>query len=253
MLVLGDSIVFGLGVTAEDAFPRALERILAKRLGRPVEVINGGVPGYGTLQEIKLFEESVEKLRPQVVLLTLAVFNDVTDNIKFSVPEKRWTNTPQPIYLPIRWLRQNSQIYLMTRRYRSGVSAEKMMDIHALTPSNATVRGLEITERSLGSFAEIAKKHGIKFGIVMAPAQKQVSPQLWNETLREHGLDGDLYSYDMPNRRFADYARREGLPLLDLLPVLRAGHDGIYENEHWNPQGHTLVAEAIAGFLWPQG
>jgi lysophospholipase L1-like esterase len=247
--VLGDSIVFGLGVTAEDAFPRALERELRARLGRPVEVINGGVPGYGTLQELKLFEGTVGALKPDVVLITLAVFNDVADNVKFVVPEKRWQNTPKGIYRPLRWLRQRSQIYLMTRRYRSGVSAEKMMDIHAVAPSAATARGLEITEQSLRSLADAARKHGVEFGIVLAPAQKQVSQQLWDETLRGHGLDPALYAYDMPSRRFSEYAEREQLPLLDLLPVLRAGNDGIYENEHWNPQGHSLVARAIADFL----
>jgi hypothetical protein len=87
----------------------------------------------------------------------------------------------------------------------------------------------------------------------MAPTQKQVSPQLWDETVRGHGLNSGLYASDLPNRRFAEYARSEGLPLIDLLPVLRAGHEGIYENEHWNSAGHVVVAEAIAAALFPQG
>jgi hypothetical protein len=247
--VLGDSVVFGLGVTAEQAFPRALERVLTRDLGRPVEVINGGVPGYGTLQELRFLEETIESLRPSVVLVTVSVFNDIADNVKFARTEKRWQDTPTAIYNPLLWLRQNSQLYLMTRRYRSGVSAEKMMDIHAVKPLPATRRGIEITEQSLASLAETARKHGATFGVILAPAQKQSSPYLWDETLRGHGLDGTAYAYDMPNRRFGEFAERERLPLLDLLPALRGVHDEVYENEHWTPAGHELVAEVIADFL----
>lgn len=246
--VLGDSVVFGLGVSAEAAFPRALERVLSKDLGRPVEVVNGGVPGYGTMQELALFEETVGRLKPDVVLATVSVFNDVTDNLKFAVPEKRWQNTPKAIYRPIRWLRENSQLYLLTRRYRSGVSAEKMMDIHAVNPTATTRRGLELTEASLSGFARAAAAQGAAFAVVVAPAQKQASDALWTETLRSHGLDPDAYAYDLPNRRLAEYADRRGIPLLDLLGAMRSAKD-VYENEHWSPEGHQMVAEAIAVFL----
>ncbi len=214
-----------------------------------MEVINGGVPGYGTLQELRFLEETIESLRPGVVLVTVSVFNDVADNAKFARTEKRWQDTPKAIYDPLLWLRQHSQLYLMTRRYRSGVSAEKMMDIHAVNPLPATRRGLEITEQSVASLADAARKHGATFGVVLAPAQKQSSPYLWDETLRGHGLDGTAYAYDMPNRRFDEFAHREQLPLLDLLPTLRSVHDEVYENEHWTPEGHELVAKVIADFL----
>lgn len=249
LYVLGDSIVFGLGVTPEEAFPRALERTLGSQLGRPVEVINGGIPGYGTLQELKLFEETVELLKPDIVLLTVSVFNDVNDNLKFANPQKRWQNTPSAIFQPLRWLREHSQLYLMTRRYRSGVSAETMMDIHAVEPSAKTARGLALTEESLTEFAVASEKHGAAFGVIVAPAQKQASARLWNETLRGHGLDADAYAYDQPNRRLEDFARRHGLLLLDLLPALRRESEGIYENEHWKPEGHERVAAVIAEFL----
>jgi hypothetical protein len=217
-----------------------------------VEVINGGVPGYGTLQEQKFLEETIATLKPNIVLMTISVFNDVTDNLKFARPEKRWQNTPKSIYYPLRWLRQHSQLYLMTRRYRSGVSAEKMMDIHAVDPSPTTRRGLEITEQSLVSFAATARQHAAAFAVIVAPAQKQASAVLWDETLRGHGLDAGHYAYDLPNRRFDEFAEQQKLPLLDLLPLLRQDHDEIYDNEHWKPEGHELVAAAIADFLRQQ-
>jgi acyl-CoA thioesterase-1 len=47
IVVLGDSLVAGLGLKASDAFPAQLERALKTR-GHPVEVINAGVSGDTT-------------------------------------------------------------------------------------------------------------------------------------------------------------------------------------------------------------
>jgi hypothetical protein len=68
--VLGDSFAFGWGVEEEQAFPRVLERYLA-HLFAPleVEVINLGVPGYSTFQEVALFEERILALQPDIALV----------------------------------------------------------------------------------------------------------------------------------------------------------------------------------------
>jgi lysophospholipase L1-like esterase len=253
ILVVGDSVVFGLGVRAEDAFPRALERVLQKQLQQPLEVINAGVPGYGTLQELKLFEETAGMLEPDAVLVTVSVFNDVEDNVKFARPQKRWQNAPNLIYQPLRWLRQRSQLYMMMRQYRNAVSAETMMDIHAVHPLPATARGLQLTEESLLDFAAAARRRGVAFGILLAPAQKQASPPIWSSTLRTHGLDEKAYSHEQPNQRFEDFARKHQLPVLDLLSLFRQDEGRLFENEHWTAAGHTRVAEAVADFLRANG
>src|SRR4030095_7046576 len=54
ILVLGDSLVFGHGVGDADSFPARLETVLREQTQR-VEVLNGGVPGYGTDQSYQLF------------------------------------------------------------------------------------------------------------------------------------------------------------------------------------------------------
>jgi lysophospholipase L1-like esterase len=76
ILVLGDSITMGWGVAEEDTYCRQLERSLKKRLGRRVRVINSGVGGYNTVQELEFFRRHAKDLKPDVVLL-LYVRNDV--------------------------------------------------------------------------------------------------------------------------------------------------------------------------------
>ncbi len=83
ILVLGDSITFGKGVEAEEAFPRVLERFLKKHFDDSYcwEVINAGVSGYGTRQEFAYLKESGLKLMPDVVILGFFPGNDLADNM----------------------------------------------------------------------------------------------------------------------------------------------------------------------------
>src|SRR6185312_10081621 len=48
--------------------------------GKAIEVINFGVSGYGTAQELLTLREKVWKYSPDVVMLTITTNNDVTDN-----------------------------------------------------------------------------------------------------------------------------------------------------------------------------
>ncbi|HYD50359.1 MAG TPA: SGNH/GDSL hydrolase family protein, partial [Terriglobales bacterium] len=250
ILTLGDSMVFGQGVLIEETYPRYLEGLLRQRLGVPVEVINGGIPGYGTTQEVKLFEQMVDVVKPDMVLLSIAVFNDVTDNLKFSEQLHRWQGK-RSLARQIRWFfRHNSQVYIMLRRYRAGVSGRQMMQIHAHQPSPRTQDGLRLIEESLQRLAAKAAERGIAVGVIINPAHKQASPRVWEETLAKYQLDATEFGYDQPNRRLIDFAEDQGIPMLDLLPVFRSRpKENFYFTEHWQAPGHRLVAEEVASFV----
>jgi lysophospholipase L1-like esterase len=80
ILVLGDSFVFGHGVGDVETWPAQLQTLFA-RAGREIEVLNGGVPGYGTDQSYQLFALRLRRLAPDLVLFCLYL-NDVDDNIR---------------------------------------------------------------------------------------------------------------------------------------------------------------------------
>jgi lysophospholipase L1-like esterase len=70
ILCLGDSITFGLGVGHGRSWPRQLERILREReelAGRPVNVVNGAVPGWSSVQGMQLLRR-LEWLHPTVIV-----------------------------------------------------------------------------------------------------------------------------------------------------------------------------------------
>jgi hypothetical protein len=81
--VVGDSYAEAFQVAQSAAFWSVMERGLQacpSLKGRQVEVINFGVSGYGTAQELITLRERVWAYSPDVVLLAVTTNNDVFDN-----------------------------------------------------------------------------------------------------------------------------------------------------------------------------
>jgi hypothetical protein len=77
ILVIGDSIAFGTGVDAKWRF----SDFLARAFGDDVEVLNAGVCGWGSDQELLYYETKGRALRPDIVILTFTMANDVLNNM----------------------------------------------------------------------------------------------------------------------------------------------------------------------------
>jgi hypothetical protein len=80
--VLGDSYTEALQVPTEERFTEVAETELVRQLHRDVEVLNFGMEGYGTAQELMTFRHHVQQYRPDVVVLQFFAANDVRNNSK---------------------------------------------------------------------------------------------------------------------------------------------------------------------------
>lgn len=81
--VLGDSYMQGLNVPLEHTFPSFLERRVSgcfAAAGRAVEVINFGVSGYGTAQELLAYRHQAAGYAPDLVLIAVYTNNDIANN-----------------------------------------------------------------------------------------------------------------------------------------------------------------------------
>ncbi len=76
---VGDSYTFGWGVEADQTWVKALERGLgADRAGRPVEVVNLGMPAGEPDAYARTCEATLAKLRPDLLLVAITQGDDLT-------------------------------------------------------------------------------------------------------------------------------------------------------------------------------
>jgi hypothetical protein len=92
VLIIGDSIAYGTGVDAEWRF----SDFLSRALGDGFEVVNAGVCGWGTDQELLFYETRGRALEPDIVILSFTMANDVLNNsldhlFLGSAPKPRFT------------------------------------------------------------------------------------------------------------------------------------------------------------------
>ncbi len=83
--VLGNSWTEALQVPLEKTFPAALETALSHKdcfNGKQIEVLNFGVAGYSTAQQLLTLQQTVWKYTPDVVLLAFYPARDIANNIR---------------------------------------------------------------------------------------------------------------------------------------------------------------------------
>jgi len=97
ILVLGDSFTEGLRVPMDAAFHSILEENL-NAAGKRVEVINAGVAGWGTDQELLFYQEVGRDYQPDMVLLAFFPGNDIMNNA-ITLESKNFGGVRKPYFL----------------------------------------------------------------------------------------------------------------------------------------------------------
>ena len=244
ILCLGDSVVFGFGVTREKAFPAVLENLLNTDEDTQFEVINAGAPGYNTVQEMRFLEVEGCRYRPDLVLLFL-VIND-PESIRVLDSEGHLLPVPEDI-----WLR-------LFRKYGS------------LSPPDSVFYSVNALRRALMPLT--ARHHRIVGEVVEYYTEEIFRNPGWDECkealvrLRrwqdDHEIpvvpiilpmltDFDHHPYLVTYERLANASTQAGLVPIDSWPALRSydadslrlhpldGHPGVL--------GHRVIAEFLVG------
>jgi len=285
--ILGDSFTEARQVALEDAYPSVLEGALDRCRDEEVEVLAFGVSGYGPAQERLLFEHRVAAYRPDVVLLAFFTGNDVAD----AHPALRSNNDPSPYYSledgelvldasfrdseeyrerastsPWLWLRRSSHLVrLVVTAIRHsgrerGRGGELGIDPAVYSePRDATWRDAWArTEAIVEALDRDVRAQGARFFVVSLTNAVQVDPDpAMRERYREEIGAADLM---YPDRRIEALGARAGIPVLLLVPLMRAHAEreqvqlhGFANTAmgtgHWNERGHRVAAEEIARWL----
>jgi len=226
ILFLGDSVPFGWGVAQDQIFTARLQRLLAAKSEHLIRVINTGVGGYDTVQEVTYFKSVGLALKPDMVAL-LYVSNDVEINTGPFDPwsSRSFRNKTLPEILNL--LLGKSWLYRLVAhvsRYHSGEATE--------FNSFQMVRGSEGWTASMKSLRDLAETcKNAEIPLVMFYFRWKATP--YNNALLE-----DLRAAVAP------------IPVQDMGEWF-AGRDlQRYLNSkvdiHPNSAGHKVIAENLA-------
>ena len=278
IVLLGDSFMEALQVPFEESFPNLLASSLEASGGRPVEVVNAGVSGWGTDDQLTWLHTTGLALEPDLVLVAMTLHNDVSDNLALewhTFEAGRLRERPRPLlsepqYLELRakgFLASHFHVYqALARAWRSrGVrDAAQTLDEHvagllAFAPPPQIELGWELTEALLDEMERTAEQGGARLAVFLIPLWIQVEPQYLEGFLRRHALPRAALSVGAPQERMARWGESRGVPVFDLLPAFAAANAAegsrlyLERDGHWSAQGHRLAAEQVAAQLALRG
>ncbi len=267
--VLGDSFIFGSGVR-QDAI---LTRRLATRLGPGFEIVNLGVPGYGTDQELLTLRRWGRKLSPDLVLLGF-FWNDVMENTSekiYGLPKPRFTledgrlvpHPPAGFSAPSAFARLDATLASRSHLWsllRNGLSsagraageAEERpvsIDLSLRNPPPSREADFALSFALLGAVRDEAASLGAAFGVFSVPPRFLVDPGVASRLLRVYGLPKDALEED-GFRRVREACAAGGIPFVDLLPGFRreaAAGSRLFlpTGIHWSAAGDDAAAKLL--------
>jgi lysophospholipase L1-like esterase len=269
ILGVGDSVTFGYGVPLQDTYLKVLESRLGARAGGGAryEVVNAGVEECGLDAYLDAVRTLAPVLEPDLVLVGI-VLNDIE---RYGV-EAAAAPRPRPPGLARRVhgaLLRRSQLYFASERAaRSLAYRFHVLDIAALYGSPlraltsddpALERAWESSLRVLADLVKLARARGLRLVLLVFPVEVQLDGAAIERYRRDYGVNVSARALDgEPQRRLAAFAAAHDVPVIDLLPALRAaGGTDLYlragpirfDPVHPSPRGHRVVAEAIVDAL----
>jgi lysophospholipase L1-like esterase len=256
ILILGDSHVWGFGVEEEETFGRVLERKLPD-----AEVVNLGVSGYSTDQELLLYEKDGVHYSADVIMLVVS-HNDLRGNTRtiesavygkprFLLEGDELVLDNHPVPAPSRLRRAvfdlSGKSYLLTRVLRVLDDFRRTADVTARAASTPTAA-------TLSSETE-GRKGNRRPPFPWAPTEKVMARlirELQRTVARKQPAAQLLVVFaDFRNtlgREATEYLGQFGIPSVALDAYVDPRDPALHlaDGLHWTPAGHVRVADVLA-------
>jgi hypothetical protein len=277
-LFLGDSYTEGSGGSWACNYPQVVERALARRLERPIEVMNAGVAGYGPRDAANLLDYLVARgYAFDAVVYNLFLENDFSDNLPGT--ERRVVaginfRFPASIFLrlfhPLNTHTFRYLLFAVTTRGATQAQGEMTArgegichlwpdDLESVSPElralverrlehNYAAQGGRLAtgevRHAIERMRAVARERDVPFAVVVFPDRI-----LADDKLRALlPLDEGNYELDRLQRWIAGELTRDST--LDLTTLLRA-NSGMYQahDTHLSDMGNVIAGEYVAQHL----
>jgi lysophospholipase L1-like esterase len=237
-VALGDSFTFGTDADDGERFTDLLPALAG------LEVVNLGVAGYGTDQELRVLEIEGLRYDPDIVILTVCVFNDLSD-----IRHERLYSWPKPYYTleqgELRLsrpkltlgMRARTSSYLVEYLFQRLLNNNLTPTAAIRTPVDADVLFDALVRR----IASISTSHGARLIGVLAYPPPRFGPR-----------------FATIGQQMAASLETAGVPTLDTRQLF--DEHGLVEDKaywpsgvHWTAEGHRIVAAGVARLLADAG
>jgi lysophospholipase L1-like esterase len=249
ILGLGDSVMWGAGVQDSETYLRLLERELNQSFSATThlrfEIVNTGVIGYSTHQELLTLQRDGIRLSPDVVVVGFELNDSYPTEDPFynvgtfhqpskdNVRRRAYSPTPPVRLYFYRFLRSQA------RSLRSELSSNKQATpVHKQEewlPGSFEDRNWPVMQCHFRTMKRLSDEQGFHLLILLFPTADQL------DSSAEHPV---------PQARVAKFLASEAIDHLDLLDVFpNKGREVFWDYMHLTPTGHRLVARAILHYL----
>ena len=241
VFALGDSMTYGQGVADDQTIPAVAQ---SNDSGRTFTVVNGGVRGYATNQELGMLRELGPTIDPDVIIL-FWYWNDLNDapiadvNATFerSGPVVFETKAKIEGWLWVKWqvralLRRSALIMWLHDVYR-GLSQPKV-------DTAGMDAGVKRFQSHLGEFRALAAQQNASLLVAIVPDPTS--------------LRGEHMS-DVYRAKIAAICTEQRVPVIDLLHSAKEADAGGYRlpvvpfDGHFNADANAAMGKATAKFL----
>ncbi|MBC8500294.1 MAG: hypothetical protein ISS25_02670 [Nanoarchaeota archaeon] len=268
IILLGDSFMGTIiNSSLENTYPRLLEKML-NEYNLDYEVINLGVSGYGTDQELLMLKKEGLKYNPDIVVLGFYMENDIPDNSKkiFEVTEgelvenkKIGFKANKLLFKILSSVAGRSATYNMFTKY--GGSMTHILIISGIY-SHIPYYGWKIfedlelkyldddvekTKILLKEFQQVCEENNISLYILLIPSILEI-----NNDIQTHNFTKpkDL-NFEQIKNEIITFLEENNIRYIDLYRIFSEEKSRLYvkNNIHWNIKGQEIAANITFHFL----
>jgi len=254
ILVLGDSLAEGYEVRQNSTFAKVLERRMREK-GLDAQVLNSGVSGFGTAEELMFLETEGMKYHPDAVVLAFSV-TDFEDNVRSGLYELKNGDlvVRNTVYAPgtraiammnavpgASWLSQNSYLFSLLintvwERAKSALSAvtrRQVITEYAVPVSEVNNYEQELFVSLLNRIKEVSHAANIPFVVVELPRSGPNGRKAWLPSMPEALVPSIISACDIY------------LPASSYLAAVQNNVHVPHGHRHITEETHERIAKAL--------
>ena len=276
VIVLGDSVAYGVGLSFEDAFPQRIEDLLAAQYGH-VSVLNSAVSGYTPYNQIQQYVSRDRDVPVDLVIVAFAM-NDIVDpELHWNYTEDAIENIPPEAYPNLRYHEEHVAPILESRRRERDQGSTELgrlvrsaIDVTNISDQDASYTVVD--GRRWPTYVTGEDTISIEVLTDYNSPEWVWLRNMYDRLADEVASDGAqlviavlplAYQMDagypfLPQSLFDRYCEERSLLCLDLLPAFRErGGEPLFLGEqlgyidiwHLSDRGHAVVAGEFRTFL----